>query len=73
MGSLYYRLRIKLLTIFWSFEEWTTSASLTHLCRMEFPILNNWTSPFPFKGCWVILFIFIQILIEHSVSKQWRP
>ena len=26
-----------------------------------------------FKGCWVDLFIFIQILIEFSVSKQWRP
>ena len=24
-----------------------------------------------FKGC--LIFIFIQILIEHSVSKQWRP
>ena len=27
---------------------------------------------FRFKGCWVAFFIFIQILIEHSVSKQWR-
>ena len=28
---------------------------------------------FRFKGCWVVFFIFIQILIEHSISKQWRP
>ena len=33
----------------------------------------NWTSPFfCFKGCWVVFLIFIQILIYHSVSKQWR-
>ena len=25
------------------------------------------------KGCWMVFFIFIQILIVHSVSKQWRP
>ena len=25
------------------------------------------------KVCWVVFFIFIQILIEHSVSKQWKP
>ena len=27
------------------------------------------------KGCWVLFFIFIQILIEFSVtcSKKWRP
>ena len=25
-----------------------------------------------FKGCKVVLFIFIKLLIEHYVSKQWR-
>ena len=25
-----------------------------------------------FKGCLVVLFIFIQIIIDFSVSKQWR-
>ena len=25
------------------------------------------------KGCWVVFFIFIQVLTEHSLSKQWRP
>ena len=25
------------------------------------------------KGCWVVVFIFIQIVIEHSVSKQCIP
>ena len=25
------------------------------------------------KGCWVVFFIFIQIIIEHSANKQWRP
>ena len=30
---------------------------LTHLSRMEFPILINWTSLFLFKGCWVVFLI----------------
>ena len=34
---------------------------LTHLSRMEFPIVINWTSP------------FIRIRIDLFVSKQWRP
>ena len=33
--------------------------------RMEFPTLINWTSQFAF--------IFIKNLIEHSLSKHWRP
>ena len=28
---------------------------------------------FRFKGWWMVFLIFIQILIEHSVSQQWRP
>ena len=28
---------------------------------------------FSLKGCWLVLFIFIQILIEHSVNIKWRP
>ena len=27
----------------------------------------------PFKGCLMVFFIFIQILIENSVSQKWRP
>ena len=27
---------------------------------------------FDFKGCWVVIYNFIQILKAHSVSKQWR-
>ena len=44
----------------------------THLSWMEFPTIINWASPFPSKGCWKVFFILIQILIENSVSKQWR-
>ena len=47
-------------------ENW--KSSLTHLNRMEFPALINLASP-----CWVIFFILIHILIEHSECKQWRP
>ena len=43
---------------------------LTHLYRMYFPILINWRSPFKILGFWVVLFIFIYILKETSVSKQ---
>ena len=46
---------------------------LTHLNQMEFPSLDRWASQFLFKGNHVVFFIFVQILIEHSVSKQLRP
>ena len=46
---------------------------LTHLSRMYFPILINWTSPLPSLGLLVCyFFIFIQILKAASASKQWR-
>ena len=54
------------------FVLFTRLLALTHLRRMEFPSIINWTSPFPFKGLLGGLFIVIQILIVHSVSKQWR-
>ena len=40
--------------------------------RVDFPMLIKRTSTFSLKGSWVVFFIFIQILIEHSVSKQWE-
>ena len=47
---------------------------LTHLSQMEFPTVINWICPFfRFKGFWVVFFIVIPILIEQSISKQWRP
>ena len=62
-------------THFWgsSFEPCyiENNAMLTHLRRMEFPTIIYWTGPFP--GLLGGIFIFIQILKEHSVSKQWRP
>ena len=39
---------------------------------MEFPIIMNWSSQFPFYGLLGGILDFIQIPIEHSVSKQWR-
>ena len=38
----------------------------------NFPLLSIGPVYFHFKGCWVVLLIFIKILIEHSVSKQQR-
>ena len=41
-----------------------------------FPTLINWISLFLFKelldGCWMVFVFFIQILIDHSGSEQWR-
>ena len=34
--------------------------NLSELCQIEFPSLINWTSPFRFKDCWMVFFIFIQ-------------
>ena len=34
--------------------------------------VNNLENFHPCKSCWVEFFIFIQILIEHSVSKHCR-
>ena len=28
---------------------------------------------FRLKGCLVLCFVIIQILMEHSINKQWRP
>ena len=43
---------------------------------LEFEKLNPFISNIFFHpyqlGCWVVFFIFIQILKETSVSKQWR-
>ena len=46
---------------------------LTHFRRKELATIIKWTCTLPFKGHWVVFFIFIHILKEHSVSKQWRP
>ena len=44
----------------------------THLSQMDFPISSNWKSLFSIL--WLLGGIFhFQILIEHSVSKQWIP
>ena len=42
---------------------------LTHLCRMEFPIVVNLTSLFPFLGCCVVFFLCIQILKETTANS----
>ena len=39
---------------------------------MEFPIfINNGPVHFHFEGCWLVFF-HIQILLEHSASKQLK-
>ena len=51
----------------------TLKTELTHLSQNNVPIPINLTSSFPFKGLLDGIFIiFIQILIEQSVSRQWR-
>ena len=42
--------------------------AITHISWMEFPIIINWTIPFH-----RLYFLFLlKLLIELSVSKQWR-
>ena len=41
-----------------------------HLSQIDFPTLTSRTIPFPFLGVLVDIFIFIQIVVEHSVGKQ---
>ena len=43
------------------------------LAKWNFPFLSVGPVHFHFKGGCVLSFISIQIQIEHSVSKQWRP
>ena len=45
---------------------------LTHLSRMHFPISIGRMSLFQILGVLGGILHFIPILIEHSVSKQWR-
>ena len=45
-------------------------ALLTRLSGMESPTLISKTSPFQFLDRWLAFFDFIQILIDHSVSKH---
>ena len=54
-------------------SDQTAQAGLS-LCRLHIPHCwkSHVTVDFCFKGCWVVSIIFIQILIDHSVSKQWR-
>ena len=40
--------------------------------KSNFPPLTIEPDHFRCKGSLVVFFIFIQILNEHSVSKQWR-
>ena len=40
---------------------------------MECPTIINWACPFPFKGYFVVFFIFAPFIIVNLESKQWRP
>ena len=42
-------------------------------CSYLLPFLSIGPVHFRFIGYWVVFFIFVHILIEHSISKQWRP
>ena len=47
---------------------------LTHICLVDFPILFNWTIPFPILGLSGVLFhVHFIFFIELHVSKQWKP
>ena len=43
---------------------------LTLLSRMKLPTFIKWTSPFSSSGLLGVVFILIQILIEHPIGKH---
>ena len=47
--------------------------SLTHISRMDSPIIINWESPLSFLGVLGVVFIFISFFVEISLSKQNSP
>ena len=51
---------------------WKYIIVITHLSRMVSSLIK-WTSSFPFLGLSVGIYHFIQIVIEHYVSKQFKP
>ena len=63
-----------LVVLYYQSNKVSFMTLLTHLFgQMEFSALNNGKEHLHFNSCWVVFFIFIQILIEDPVSKQWRP
>ena len=42
---------------------------LTHLCRMYFPIIVNWTSPFPILGLFGGIFHFKRNVCKQTVEN----
>ena len=45
---------------------------LTHLCQMNFPLLSIGPADFPFKGCCLVSFIFIKILLENFARMSHK-
>ena len=43
------------------------------LAEMNDRLLSIGSALLRFRGCWMEVFISNQILIEHSVHKQWGP
>ena len=51
-----------------------TSMVLTHLSRMEFTTLINWTSPFTFEGLVGVVFLFVfSNFIRNSGDPDQTP
>ena len=50
-------------------QVWVLLQNSPIYAEWNYPLLSIGPVPFHFKGCWVVFLIFIQILIEHPVSK----
>ena len=50
--------RLKNVTIMGGNTEGNVMSNLTHMWRMDFPILINWMSPLPFLGASGMIFHF---------------
>ena len=50
------------------------SQPFTHLTELNFPLYQLNQSISVFRVCWVVFFIFIEILIKHSIkANSWNP
>ena len=52
--------------------SWTNWYMLTHICPVDFSILNDWTSPFPNLGVFRVLFHFYSISNRNSCKQTMQ-
>ena len=73
-GKNYYKIKTNYeLTIIESAQDRQEPMPLPIFAKWNIRLLPNRQVHYRFKGSWEVPFIFIHILIENSISKQWVP